>query len=147
MTSSRFIFRLLILCVLSLLISACTDGLLSTSNRSDRNLSQVNSQTSSADLVAFEGQVFVASTKPETNLWRAAGWQVAGQPFIGDENAVPHDCTLYPHQGVDDQWIGSCSGYTSIPRQGAMHIAVMHTKPDGTIDLVQVAPPPAASEP
>jgi hypothetical protein len=147
MTRYQLILRFSILCTISLLISACTDGLLSTSTRSDRNIPQLNSQTTSADMVAFEGKVFVASTKPETTLWKAAGWQVAGQPFTGDENAVPPDCTLYPHQGVDDQWIGSCSGYTSIPRQGAVHIAVMYTKPDGTTDLVQVAPPPAAGEP
>ena len=147
MKNSLLLIKITILCTLLLLISACTNGIFSTSTSSVDHLSQTSPKTTSADLVAFEGQVFVASTKPETSLWRAAGWQVAGQPFNGDENSVPPDCTLYPHQGVDDQWIGSCSGFTSIPRQGAVHIAVMHTKPDGTTDLVQVAPPPAASEP
>lgn len=100
-----------------------------------------------ADMVAFEGSVFVASTKPIVNHWHRAGWQIARQSLTVEVDQVPVDCTLYRHLGVEDQWIGSCSGYTLIPRDGASHIAVMHTQPDGTSSLVQVAPPPDSNGP
>jgi hypothetical protein len=92
-------------------------------------------------MIAFQGQVFVASTRPKFQRWYIAGWKVAKKPMRKAEESVPVDCTLYPHLGVEDQWIGSCSGFTSIPRDGANHIAVMHTDEDGTTTLVQVAPP------
>jgi len=100
-----------------------------------------------ADMVAFEGNVFVASTKPIVNHWHRAGWQIARQSLTVEVDRVPEDCTLYRHLGVENQWIGSCSGHTLIPRDGASHIAVMHTKPDGTSILVQVAPPPDSNGP
>jgi hypothetical protein len=93
------------------------------------------------NMIAFQGQVFVASTRPKFQRWYIAGWKVAKKPIRNADESVPADCTLYPHLGVEDQWIGSCSGFTSIPRDGANHIAVVHTDQDGTMTLVQVAPP------
>jgi hypothetical protein len=97
-------------------------------------------------MFAFEGHVFVASTNPANRRWQQAGWHVATQAIVADRDTVPADCTLYPHQGVEDQWIGSCTGNILIPQDGAEHIAVMHTTKDGTTTLIQVAPPPAVSE-
>ena len=143
MAKRRLLITLLLVLVIPVLSSACSDF----GNRDDQIRTAARMQAKSADLLAFEGRVFVASTKPENNLWQSAGWQIAVQPVAGGEESVPADCTLYPHQGVDGQWIGSCTGYTYIPREGANHIAVMHTQPDGTTIMVQVAPPPAADEP
>ena len=98
-------------------------------------------------MLAFDGSVFVASTKPTVSRWHLAGWQIARQSLTIEVDQVPVDCTLYRHLGVEDQWIGSCSGHTLIPRDGANHIAVMHTQPDGTSILVQVAPPPDSNVP
>ena len=124
-------------------LSACTG---TPPNATIGNIQSVSNSPSS-ELVAFDGRVFVATTKPDQQRWLSAGWQISSEEVAGDESSVPADCTLYPHQGVDDQWIGSCSGSTLIPREGASHIAVMHTQPDGTHRMVQVAPPPVASEP
>ena len=147
MTLRRKILVLTLVLVISMIISACSDSSLNASRGKDQNTGRANSGTVAGDLLAFEGRVFVASTKPENNLWQSAGWQISTQPVAGDGKSVPADCTLYPHQGVDDQWIGSCTGYTYIPRDGAHHIAVMHTQPDGTTRMIQVAPPPLANEP
>ena len=68
-----------------------------------------------ADMVAFDGSVFVASTKPIVNHWHRAGWQITRQSLTVEVDQVPVDCTLYRHLGVENQWIGSCSGYTLIP--------------------------------
>lgn len=92
------------------------------------------------DKVLFEGIVFVASTTPFSKQWEAAGWKIAKNTETIDDNQVPQDCTLYPHRGVEGQWIGSCPGPTYIPTDGANHIAVMHTALDGSTSLVQVAP-------
>ena len=100
-----------------------------------------------ASMVSFEGSVFVASTKPIVDHWHRAGWQIARQSLTVEVKQVPVDCTLYRHLGVKDQWIGSCSGYILIPRNGASHIAVMHTQLDGTSNLIQVAPPPDSNGP
>ena len=107
----------------------------------------LSDQPSSVEMVAFEGNVFVASTKPIVDRWHQAGWQIAKQSLTGEIGQVPVDCTLYKHLGVQNQWIGSCSGYTFIPKDGASHIAVMQTQPDGTSILVQVAPAPESNEP
>jgi hypothetical protein len=140
----RILFTIQIVLVISLACSACSDS----SSLPDFQDDDVTSHIQGAgELVSFEGSVFVAITKPDNILWLSAGWQIAGQPVAGDQDSVPADCTLYPHKGVDDQWIGSCSGKTYIPRAGANHIAVMHTRPDGTTKMVQVAPPPVAGEP
>ena len=147
MIKRRPILTLFIMLVIPALSSACSDAASNLVGQRDLSSSAAIVQAKSGDLLAFEGRVFVASTKPENNLWQSAGWQIATQPVAGGEESVPADCTLYPHQGVDDQWIGSCTGYTYIPREGANHIAVMHTQPDGTTIMVQVAPPPAADEP
>jgi hypothetical protein len=93
-------------------------------------------------MLSFNGSVFVASTKPTPGLWQSAGWQIARNSMTIADDQVPVDCTLYPHEGVEDQWIGSCKGNTLIPKDGASHIQVMHTPPDGKTILVQVAPTP-----
>lgn len=93
-------------------------------------------------MVSFEGSVFVASTKPSPELWELAGWHIAKNSMKVAEAQVPGDCTLYPHEGVEDQWIGICIGNTLIPQDGASHIQVMHTPPDGNTIAVQVAPTP-----
>jgi len=147
MNKSKTLTTILILIAVSLVASACSDSGQLISGVRDQNKSAFADQSTPEGMLAFEGRVFVASTKPVNARWHLAGWQVADQPVVGEEDSVPTDCTLYPHQGVDDQWIGSCSGNTFIPRDGANHIAVMHTQPDGTTKLVQVAPPPVASEP
>lgn len=90
----------------------------------------------------FEGDVFVASTKPITKLWQSAGWRIAKKPHSIDKESIPSDCTLYPHKGVADQWIGNCAGFIYIPIEGAKHIAVVLTHPDGNTTHVQVAPIP-----
>lgn len=110
------------------------------------SLVDLSVQSQPDGMYAFEGRVFVASTHPANRRWQQAGWHVATQAIAADRDTVPADCTLYPHQGVDDQWIGSCTGNILIPQDGAEHIAVMHTSKDGTTTLIQVAPPPAVSE-
>lgn len=154
MNKKLVIFSILV--VLSLFGSACSDSNRLIDNRKIEDkgpLAGPDTIENLADrflpegMLAFEGTVFVASTKPSNNRWHLAGWQIAVQPIIVEDDSIPADCTLYPHQGVDDQWIGSCTGYTIIPRDGATHIAVVHTQPDGTTTLVQVAPPPDTNEP
>lgn len=110
------------------------------SNSNATGLITNSKQPSLEDMMLFEGSVFVASTKPITSRWQIAGWKIANIANTIDGDKAPQDCTLYPHQGVEDQWIGSCSGPTFIPTDGANHIAVMHTRPDGSTTLVQVAP-------
>ena len=90
----------------------------------------------------FEGDVFVASTTPLTGRWKSAGWRIANKSHSIDSETVPSDCTLYPHKGVKNQWIGSCSGFIYIPIDGAKHIAIVLTNPDGDTTHVQVAPIP-----
>lgn len=98
-------------------------------------------------MVVFDGSVFVASTEPFKDLWQLAGWKIGNHNQATDDDQVPTDCTLYPHQGVEDQWIGSCQGHTFVPRNGASHIAVIHTNSDGETTLVQVAPQPEMTGP
>lgn len=90
----------------------------------------------------FEGDVFVASTKPKAGLWKAAGWRIAKHPHLTNGDDMPKDCTLYPHDGVENQWIGTCSGFIYIPIKGAKHIAVVLTHPDGNTTHIQVSPIP-----
>jgi hypothetical protein len=92
------------------------------------------------EMVVFDGIVFVASTEPVRDRWQLAGWRIGSPSQATDDDQVPPDCTLYPHLGVEDQWIGSCNGHIFVPKDGASHIAVMHTNPDGKTILVQVAP-------
>jgi hypothetical protein len=94
----------------------------------------------SSDMVPFEGLVFVATTDLDEYLWQIAGWHVSNQSIDTNNSEIPQDCTLYPHHGVSNQWIGSCTGYILIPRNGAKDIAVMITDIDGSTDLIQVAP-------
>jgi len=94
----------------------------------------------SSDMVPFEGLVFVATTELDEYLWQIAGWQVSNQTIDTNNSDIPQDCTLYPHHGVSNQWIGSCAGYILIPRNGAKDIAVMITDVNGSTDLIQVAP-------
>ena len=93
-------------------------------------------------MVAFDGNLFVASTELLPDQWRMAGWRIADQPIDTETQTAPPDCTLYPHLGVADQWVGSCSGHVLVPRAGATNIAVILTNPDGSTTMVQVAPPP-----
>lgn len=90
----------------------------------------------------FEGEVFVASTKPKAGLWKSAGWKIAKHTQSTDGDDMPSDCTLYPHEGVEDQWIGNCSGNIYIPIDGAKHIAIVLTHPDGNTTHIQVSPIP-----
>jgi hypothetical protein len=152
---------IVIVITVALMLSACSTGTVTPdrnqmnnqnaaiANSSDISIQSIADEITSGvnqflpeDMVAFEGSVFVASTKPEGNHWVRAGWQIARKSLKFEVDQVPVDCTLYKHLGVEDQWIGSCSGYILIPRDGANHIAVMHTQPDGTSILVQVSPPP-----
>lgn len=94
----------------------------------------------SSDMVPFEGLVFVATTELDEYLWQIAGWQVSNQTIDTNDSDIPQDCTLYPHLGVTNQWIGSCTGFILIPRNGAKDIAVMITDDSGSTDLIQVAP-------
>ena len=94
----------------------------------------------SSDMVSFEGIVFVATTDLDEYLWQIAGWRISAQGINTDNSDLPQDCTLYPHDGVTDQWVGSCSGYILVPRNGAKHIAVMVTDDNGSTNMVQVAP-------
>jgi hypothetical protein len=98
-------------------------------------------------MVAFEGKVFVALTAPATARWQDAGWRVGNQPVNTDIQQAPLDCSLNPHSGVQDQWVGGCQGYVLIPQDGAQHIAVMVIKSDGSSTMVQIAPPPGGATP
>ena len=104
---------------------------------SDEN---VTTNEDSSDMVAFDGVVFVATTDLDEYLWQIAGWRISEQVLDTENSDIPQDCTLYPHHGVSDQWVGSCSGYTLVPRNGAKHIAVMVTDDNGSTNMVQVAP-------
>lgn len=143
MISHKYFTIIISVFIVIMMISACAG---SPSNAGTGNIQNL-SKSLSSELLAFDGQVFVATTKPDHQRWLSAGWQISSEVVSGDQDSVPADCTLYPHQGVDDQWIGSCSGSTLIPRQGALHIAVMHTSSDGSSRMVQVAPPPLVSDP
>jgi hypothetical protein len=100
----------------------------------------VSNSAPSSDMVSFEGLVFVATTDLDEYLWQIAGWRISAQGLDTDSSDIPQDCTLYPHDGVSDQWVGSCSGYILVPRNGAKHIAVMVTDNNGSTNMVQVAP-------
>ncbi len=127
----------LVLLIILVMASACSIF------QEGKSISELNNKSLNPQgMLSFEGSVFVASTKPTTALWQQAGWQIAKNSTIVADNQVPVDCTLYPHDGVEDQWIGSCTGSTLIPSDGASHIAVMHTPPGGDTILVQVAPTP-----
>jgi hypothetical protein len=120
-----------------LLVSACS------TYQDDTKLGHPNNNSFIPQgMLTFEGSVFVASTNPSPGRWQLAGWQIASRSMAISDNQVLSDCTLYPHIGVEDQWIGSCAGNTLIPEDGASHIAVMHTPPNGNTVLVQVAPTP-----
>jgi hypothetical protein len=106
-----------------------------------------NDSTTPDGMVAFEGTVFVALTEPVASRWLSAGWRIAEQPVDTDAQQAPLDCSLYPHSGVQDQWVGGCRGYVLIPHDGAQHIAVMVTNPDGSSTMVQIAPPPGGVNP
>jgi hypothetical protein len=98
-------------------------------------------------MVAFEGNVFVATTELDTGLWQSAGWSIGQDPVSTDPADLQADCTLYPHAGVENQWVGRCRGYILIPQAGARDIAVMVTDESGGTMVVQVAPPPTGVQP
>ena len=143
MFSRKHFQRIMGFLIIILMISACSESPLITTD----GIIQTASGSLSSEMAAFDGPVFVATTKPDHQRWLSAGWQISAQQVAGGRDSIPADCTLYPHQGVDDQWIGSCSGKTLIPRKGARHIAVMLTLPDGRTTMVQVAPPPQVNNP
>jgi hypothetical protein len=125
------------------LFSSSDSDLIQISADSESEAIPVKSRKSPPEgMLVFEGTVFVATTQPIADRWEFAGWLIASRQQGIEGDQVPTDCTLYPHQGVDDQWIGSCSGYILIPKDGASHIAVMHTRSDGNTVMVQVAPQP-----
>jgi hypothetical protein len=97
-----------------------------------------------ADMLPFNGEVFVATSAIISDLWLQAGWSIGDDPIDTDTQEVPLDCVLYPHLGVENQWVGSCSGKVWIPKNGAKHIAVMLTGSNGETTMVQVAPPPSS---
>jgi hypothetical protein len=99
-------------------------------------------QPAAVNEVFFEGKVTVFSTDLEQPLWQRAGWKISHLPLNTERQEIPLDCTLYPHEGVSNQWIGSCMGAIRIPKEGADHIALMITGRDGTTTMVQVAPEP-----
>lgn len=94
------------------------------------------------NMAAFEGEVFVTTTDVVADLWRMSGWNISDTPLNTDQNPTPLDCTLYPHAGVEGQWVGGCRGYVLIPRNGAEHIAAVVISPDGSTQTIQVAPDP-----
>ncbi len=163
----KFIPNIVILFVAAMLVSACSESFFVTGVSQPANqvlsansdlienpqssaskvISVKNDRSLPAGMVAFDGLVFVASTEPIPDRWQLAGWRIGSQSQATDDDQVPPDCTLYPHLGVEDQWIGSCFGYILVPKDGASHIAVMHTPPDGTTILVQVAPQPDSEGP
>jgi hypothetical protein len=163
----KLIPNIFILLTAAILASACSETLIGTdesqppgqvfsaSSNLDYNpqsstskvISATDERPLPAGMVAFDGIVFVASTDLIPDRWKLAGWKIGSQSQATDNDQVPSDCTLYPHLGVEDQWIGSCYGYTFVPEDGASHIAVMHTPPDGTTILVQVAPQPDSEGP
>jgi hypothetical protein len=98
-------------------------------------------------MLAFEGNVFVATTELVTGLWQSAGWSIGQEPVDTDPDDLPADCTLYPHEGVENQWVGRCLGYILIPQAGARDIAVIVTDETGGTTMVQVAPPPTGMQP
>lgn len=103
--------------------------------------------SSPADVASFEGTIFVFTTDLATGLWSSAGWRISEMPLDTANQDIPLDCTLYPHSGVANQWVGGCSGHIDVPRGGANHIAVMVAHLDGSTTLVQVAPTPVAPAP
>lgn len=102
-----------------------------------------NPNSIESDYIPFNGEVFVATSTIISELWRQAGWGIGEVPIDTDAQQVPLDCVLYPHSGVENQWVGSCSGRVLIPKSGAKHIAVMLTDSNGKTTMVQVAPPPS----
>ena len=163
----KFIPNIVILFVAAMLVSACSESFFVTGVSQPANqvlsansdlienpqssaskvISVKDDRSLPAGMVAFDGLVFVASTEPIPDRWQLAGWRIGSQSQATDDDQVPPDCTLYPHLGVEGQWIGSCFGYILVPKDGANHIAVMHTPPDGTTILVQVAPQPDSEGP
>jgi hypothetical protein len=133
-TSMKNLSKHLLLSIMALsLLSACDTTQGSTA------------ASPSQSMQAFNGTIFVASTELVYDLWKIAGWQISNTPLDTDNQNIPLDCTLYPHEGVTNQWIGGCSGQILIPSGGAKHIAVMITHDDGSTIVVQVAPPPSNS--
>jgi hypothetical protein len=99
------------------------------------------------DMVTFRGTVFVATSGIVESLWKLADWRISDQPVDTDEKDLPVDCTLRPHAGVVNQWVGRCAGDILIPKEGAQHIAVMLTDENGRVSMIQVAPDPGDSQP
>jgi hypothetical protein len=108
---------------------------------------EASTPSRNAEIVSFRGSVFVAASTMVPDLWQAAGWRVSDQPVDTDSADLPADCTMYPHLGVVNQWVGRCDGNVLIPKNGAEHIAVMVTDENGTNTMYQVAPDPGNNQP
>jgi len=108
---------------------------------------EASSPSSNTEIVSFRGSVFVAASMLVPDLWQPAGWRVSNQPVDTDSVDLPADCTLYPHLGVVNQWVGRCNGNVLVPKNGADHIAVMVTDENGENTMYQVAPDPGNNQP
>lgn len=151
---ARFFKRsILLICATFLLLSACApsnDSANSTDEVSftdSASAAEQQGQVPSDEMVTFQGTVFVATSDLIQQLWQDAGWRISDQPVDTDAGDVAVDCTLHPHLGVVDQWVGSCAGNVQVPKYGAQHIAVMVTAGDGSVTMIQVAPDPGNSAP
>jgi hypothetical protein len=107
-------------------------------------IARTSSQPDDQGMIAFQGNIFVAASGLIDQSWQNAGWQIGKQPLDTDAGEAPADCILYPHLGVENQWVGRCKGSILVPAAGAAHIAVMITGSDGETTMVQVAPTPAS---
>ena len=102
-------------------------------------------QAESGDLLAFEGRV-CRRINETRNLWKSAGGKSQCSPLPGERNRFQQTAPSIPTRESMTSGSGAVPD-TPTSREGANHIAVMHTQPDGTTIMVQVAPPPAADEP
>ena len=121
---STSLIKLLILLVFILLVAGCStnslefrtdqsinqftmteDDMAKSSQSVEVNHSKVD-QSFQDGMVVFDGIVFVASTEPIKDIWQLAGWKISNRNQATDDDQIPTDCTLYPHQGVEDQQRG-----------------------------------------
>jgi hypothetical protein len=145
----------LLICATFLLLSACapssdsTNSIDEVSFTDSASAAEQSQQATSVpnEMVTFQGTVFVATSDVIAQLWQEAGWRLSDVPVDTDAGDVPVDCSLHPHLGVANQWVGSCGGTVRVPKYGAQHIAAMVTGEDGSVTMIQVAPDPGNSAP
>ena len=153
--STKTILPLLLLLLTAYALSACSlTGVAASASPVDSDVaagSQIGSPGSNIDGPAGMeadsfanciGTLYVASSEPQADRWQSAGWSISDQSIDTDTTETPLDCTLYRHDGVSGQWVGGCAGSVRVPKHGAEHIAVMLTRPDGSTEMIQVAPSP-----